>query len=180
MKKHHLTIVLLILSLDSFSSNIFVRNENLFFSDTAKQDNFIVIDFVKDCFVFQGKDSLNATTLSRNEICVLDSMVSEYIKNYNCDVLKKEKEKNDLKNPELRVNGLLLKDNHSYFKQYLPAQNTKNKKIVWVNCIHQTEIKEKDYKSQGIIIIADGANKYFNLWINLTDREILKRRNYVP
>ena len=174
MKKHYLTIVLLILAFDSFSYNRFVINENIFFSDTAKQDTFIVIDFVKDCFVFQGKDSLTATTLSRNEICVLDSMVSEYIKNYNCDVLKKEKEKNDLKNSELRLRGLLLKDNHLYFKQYLPVQNSKNKKIVWVNCIHQTRINEKDFKSQDIIIIADGMNKYFNLWINLTDRKILR------
>lgn len=54
-----------------------------------------------------------------------------------------------------------------YFKQCVAVVNSKNEKIVWVNCIAKKVAKLSDWENE-IRPVMDGGDAYFTLKINLT------------
>jgi len=55
-----------------------------------------------------------------------------------------------------------------YKRQYIAMINGKGEKEVWINCI--CDIYTKDWRN-GLIIVLDGGNCFFNLKINLTAKK---------
>ena len=58
-----------------------------------------------------------------------------------------------------------------YFKQCVAIVNSKNEKIVWINCIAKKVAKHSDWENE-IRPVVDGGDAYFTLKINLTIGEI--------
>jgi hypothetical protein len=58
-----------------------------------------------------------------------------------------------------------------YFKQCVAIINSKNEKIVWINCIAKKVAKFSDWENE-IRPVMDGGDAYFTLKINLTTGEI--------
>jgi hypothetical protein len=93
------------------------------------------------------------TTLSKQEIELTERILHKAVEKHN------RKEKNQF----YKTLSLSL-----YYRQFVPVINSKGQKEVWVNCIGT---KPESYWRNGIQIIYDGGNYYFNVKINLSTGE---------
>lgn len=57
-----------------------------------------------------------------------------------------------------------------YVRQYFPAQNARGEKEVWVNCHCETS----DYWRQAPLLVKDGGNCHFSVYINLTTGKVYR------
>lgn len=56
-----------------------------------------------------------------------------------------------------------------YYRQYLPTYNRSGEKLVWINFIKKSEVKELPEK---ITMVTD-SQFYYNCWVNLNQSKIL-------
>lgn len=61
-------------------------------------------------------------------------------------------------------------DIHNYNLQLLSILNEENQKVVWVNALCRNSNPDVAQWKKSIIIVSDGGNCYFNLYINLTKK----------
>lgn len=57
-----------------------------------------------------------------------------------------------------------------YKRQYMPFQNKRGEKVVWVNCFCISNMDFPDWK-KAIVIVDDGGSCFFNVIINLTTKK---------
>ncbi|MBC7495268.1 MAG: hypothetical protein H7221_09695 [Flavobacterium sp.] len=101
-------------------------------------------------------NSYKPTTLTQNDIKIVDSLLIVCLTKYNNSLNDDDK--------ELRID---LKK-YNYRKQLIVVINKKGEKEVWVNCLCHNWDNSK-WKTE-IIVVDDGGNCYFNLKINLTTK----------
>ncbi len=113
-------------------------------------DNFAVINYnpQKHNFIFENA---KPTKLNQSEIQKVESIVSKTIGKYN----------------EKQINALKIKDLGKYKRQFIPVINEGGKKIVWGNYFCRAN---KNWKRE-ILVVMDGGNCYFNVFVNLTKSE---------
>ena len=102
-------------------------------------------------------NSYKPTTLTRNDINDVDSLLIACVTDYNNSLDKDHK--------EWSIN---LKSN-SYRRQLIVVTNKKGEKEIWVNCFCDTWGSDK-WKTE-ILLVDDGGNCYFNFKINLATKK---------
>lgn len=110
-------------------------------------DNFAVINFNprKHNYIFKNA---KRTKLNQTEIVIVEDLIEKAVNKYN------EKQKD----------GQKIKDLNKYKRQYIPVINKEGETEVWANFFCR---EEQDWK-RNVIVVEDGGNCYFNLYINLT------------
>jgi c-di-AMP phosphodiesterase-like protein len=146
----------LILSLTSCSQpekdKVLNLKNNISNIDTS---NFVVITFdQKTNWPFNN--SFRPTTLNKEEISDIHSLVNECVLKYNNGLSKQHKE-----------NYSIDFKKYTYKMQYVAVLNNKGEKEVWVNGF--CDAWNKKWKEE-IIFVFDGGNCYFNMKINLTSK----------
>ncbi len=154
-------ILLLMFSLTQFDHKA-IRIAETIVSDTLQQHStkYVILPLSLRDSSFTGfNNSYKVTTLSEDEIKQLKELITKAAHNYNkscthCPL--------DLK----------IKNTSRYYKQFVPALNTKGEKEVWVNCLWDVyDIKKWQ---NHIIFVFDGGAYYFKVKINLTTKKILR------
>lgn len=102
-------------------------------------------------------NSFTPTTLTRDDLNSIDSLLIACVTDYNNSLDKDHKEWSiDLKK-------------YNYRKQIIAVTNKKGEKEVWVNCFCHTWDNNKWKKD--ILLVHDGGNCYFNFKINLATKK---------
>jgi hypothetical protein len=105
--------------------------------------------------------------LNTDEIIEIESLLSEFIKNYNPAQVRFFDSINKA-HPEYRFNkNDFIIDLARYKRQYIPVINEKGEKEVWVNCFCDNPPNWKNEIEQ----VMDGGNCFFNVKINLTKKK---------
>jgi hypothetical protein len=118
-----------------------------------------------DAGYFKVKDP-KETTLSYPERIQLENILASYFeKKWNPELMK---------NADsvwiIQTYGKDYKINLArYVRQYIPALDDDGNKIVFVNCVCNTN--GRDFRKE-MIFVADGGKCYFHLYINLTKKTI--------
>lgn len=119
------------------------------YKSKAKQvaENFVVINYNprKHNFIFK---TAKRTKLNQTEITMVEGLVEKAIFEHN------------KKQPD----SLKIKDLAKYKRQFVPVINEDGDKIIWVNYFCRANGNWK----RNILMVADGGNCYFNLYVNLT------------
>lgn len=106
--------------------------------------------------------SFKPSTLSQNEINIIDSLLIASVSNYNNSLDKNHK--------EFSINF----KKYNYRKQLIAVTNKRGQKEIWVNCFCDTWHSNR-WKSE-IMIVDDGGRCYFNFKINLATKKFYEFR----
>lgn len=102
-------------------------------------------------------NSFNPTTLTQDDISIVDSLFIACVTEYNKSLDKDHKEWSiDLKK-------------YSYHKQIIAATNKNGDKEVWVNCFCHTW--DNNNWKKDILMVQDGGSCYFNFKVNLATKK---------
>ena len=102
-------------------------------------------------------NSFNPTTLTKEDLNSIDSLLVACVTDYNNSLDKDHK-----------VWSIDLKK-YNYRKQLVAVTNKKGEKEVWVNCFCHTW-DNNNWKTD-ILIVHDGGTCYFNFKLNLTTKK---------
>jgi len=102
-------------------------------------------------------NSFNPTTLTKQDINIIDSLLIVCVTDYNNSFGKVHKER------------CIDLNKFDYHKQIIAVTNTKGDKEVWVNCFCYTW-DNNSWKTK-ILLVEDGGNCFFNFKINLATKE---------
>ncbi len=105
-------------------------------------------------------DSLKAASLNENDIPRLMALAEKHVENWDNE--QPIKYTSGVKRPRQ------LKD---YFLQYLPVYGKSGNKLVWINFIWKSDVKEL---LQTLFTSADNPH-YSNCWVSLPQEKILSR-----
>ena len=107
------------------------------------------------------------TTLTKNEIQEIDTLLKKCIDSYNPEQLAKFNSISKA-HPEynLKVQNFVI-DLSRYKRQYFPFVNSAGQKEVWVNCFCNDF--GKNWKNERLTV-EDGGNCFFSVVINLTTK----------
>ena len=153
-------ILLLIFSLTQFDHKT-ARIAKTISSDTLQQQStkYVILPVsLRDSNITGFDNSYKETTLSEDEIKQLKELITKAANNYN-------------KSCKHCPSDLKIKNTSRYYKQFVPALNTKGEKEVWVNCLWDVDDIKK--LQNHIIFVFDGGAYYFRVKINLTTKKIL-------
>ena len=108
--------------------------------------------------VFVNIDSLKGASLSEDEISLLTNLTDKCVQKWN-------------KKLPVRYTDGYRGDRKAedYYRQYIAAYNKAGDKLVWINFIRKTDVKELPEK---LITITD-SQFYYNCWVNLSQSMIL-------
>ena len=82
------------------------------------------------------------------------------------EIIKKAIEENNSTAPKGRQVG----DISGYKLQFLPIENAKGEKEVWINAMCRDVGKESESWKKDLIIVSDGGSCFFNIYVNLTNK----------
>jgi hypothetical protein len=108
--------------------------------------------------VFMDIDSLKEASLSENEISLLANLTDKCVQKWN--------RKLPVKYTDGYRGDRKLED---YYRQYIAGYNKAGDKLVWINFIRKTDVKELPEK---LIMITDSPF-YYSCWVNLSQSKIL-------
>jgi hypothetical protein len=134
----------------SKNANDSTKNNNLKF-DTSK----IAIIKLNEKGSWPFNSTYQPSTLTQNELILVDSCLIACVNNYNNSLDKNHKQWS------IDLNKL------NYRRQLIVVTNSKGQKEVWVNCF--CWINSDEWKTH-MLIVDDGGNCYFNFKINLTTK----------
>jgi hypothetical protein len=141
-------------------------------NEPLKNRKFIILDYNKYIELIGNKDSLTSVILTEVDIKELNRLIIEYVNNRN-RIIEPEVKLGIQKSPhntEIIKNSKYLPEPTSFSYQLFPVKNSKGQKLVWINGIHGSLVKNENLNN--LRIIADERNLNFNFWANLTSREI--------
>ena len=110
-------------------------------------------------------DSIKAqpTGLDEMELLVIESLVMQAVDEHN--IKMKDKYKDD------SVLTYRMIELQNYKRQYIPVKDEKGNKYIWVNCF--CDDFGIDWRNE-IVLVMDGGDCYFNFYINLSEKKILR------
>ncbi len=144
------------------------ENEKPFKSDKSEEISVLDTSVIA---ILHYDNSLNwvfenskPTILKSSEITLIDSVINSCIANYNSEKLELISMMiND--HPEIKIDSTnFLIDIKDYKRQYLPVENEKGERLVWVN-LFCGDFKKNTWNK--VLIVKDGGKCYFSLKINL-------------
>jgi hypothetical protein len=142
--------------------------EPLLSSSPLLIDTSIIVVIPFDTTQNWGFRNCKPAYLTNDDLTKIDELIRECIDNYNT-VQERQYDSISTKNlsPEIDKKNFII-DLSRYKRQYITVINKKGEKEVWINCFCNTW--DKNWR-EGLIIVMDGGNCYFNLKINLARRE---------
>lgn len=119
-----------------------------------------------------SRDTLAPAVLNKEELKQLNQLIAGQILKENRSVEPEVKDmvRKSPQHSEMIENSKYLHEPESYYYQLLPVVNANGQRMVWINAIHNSLVKEKPDKN-AIILIADGRNLYFNFWAYLPSQK---------
>jgi len=124
--------------------------------DTS-QYAILKLDSNSEKYIF--KETVQASTLSYQEIKKIEELISRATSDYNKSIIKEYK--TEAKN----LPYIIIHESIKYHKQFISVINVNGEKEVWVNCFSAG--MRSDWK-QRIVAVADGGSSFFQIKINLT------------
>jgi hypothetical protein len=139
------------------------RKNNALAYDTS---NIAIIKY-ESTFTFM-EDNCTATELSQSDLAEIDSLLVSAVQGYNF-AQEKYYKKALQQNPNNYIDRVdFLIDIEKYFRQYIPAINSKGEQIVLVSCC----CKNLDVRMRSVPLHAkDGGHCFFSVKINLTPHQ---------
>ncbi|MEJ7643750.1 MAG: hypothetical protein WKF87_04095 [Chryseolinea sp.] len=146
MTKKHIIILVLIATIIRCKS---------YGQDNIKQD-FKILNLAETP-MFMNIDTLKGASLNATEIASLANLADKCVRKWNekLPIKYADGHKSDRRSEE-------------YYKQYLPTYNRVGDKLVWINLIRKTDVKELP---EDLITITD-SQFYYNCWVNLSQSRI--------
>ena len=145
----------------TFSVVTFAQKEN------SDLDNFAVLNKDSLEYVPWVVKDFKTVILTSNEIDLVDSLFQDF---------KTKSNNGDTTIQAMGEIGLM-----NYKRQYLPVLNDNGEKIVWINCfcvsgsnLPHFSSNNPDKWNEEIIIVKDGGNCYFSVFLNLTTQRFEK------
>ena len=152
---------LLTILLTAFSVIAFAQTEN------SDLDNFVVLNKDSLEYVPWVVEDFRSVVLTSSEINLVDSLFQDF---------KTKSNNGDTTIQAMGEIGLM-----DYKRQYLPALNDNDEKIVWINCLcvngsnlPHFSSNNPDRWDEEVIIVKDGGNCYFSVFLNLTTQRFEK------
>jgi len=117
-----------------------------------------------DLFPFEGAQK---ASLNTQELKLIESILFEAIQTYNVERAKQFAQyKTKYPNDALDKKQFLI-DLAEYKRQYIAVVNKQGQKEVWINCFCTDDFAWK----REIVTVLDGGKCFFNLKINLTQKQ---------
>ncbi|WP_018476240.1 hypothetical protein [Pontibacter roseus] len=164
--------ILLFAVLLSMSGIALGQDVRISLNDPLSSERYSLLSYDGNIELVGSRDTLAPAALSTEELKELSKLIAEQIVKENRAI---EPEVNGMvrKSPqhaEMLEKSTYLFEAASYYYQLLPVMGNNGQKMVWINAIHHSLVKEEPDKHT-VILIADGRNLYFNFWAYLPGQE---------
>lgn len=131
-------------------------------TEGSKTDQFSVLIMDSLEYIPWVVKDFKGITLTDEEIHVVDSLFIDF--------------KDKSNNGDSMIQAMGEIGAMDYRRQYLPVVNAKNEKLIWINCFcvlgtylpHFSSTSPGKWKRE-VIIIKDGGNCFFSVFLNLND-----------
>lgn len=141
-------------------------------NDPLRSGRYGLLSFDGNIDFLGSRDTLALAVLNKEELKELSKLIIGQIikENRAIEPEVKEKVRKNPQHSEIIEKSKYLNDPELYYYQLFPVVNNKGQKMVWVNAILHSLIKEEP-DEQTVILIADGRNFYFNFWAYLPSQK---------
>lgn len=160
---------------DSTQTNV-TNKDTLIVTDNIVLDSLDFNVLKSDTsFEYVFPKTFKSADLTENEIKQCEVLLISYIANYNSVEAKRRFNQVTKDNPNLEFDLEDFTINlRNYGRQFVAAVSENGSKIVFVNCFCDPE--HYDYRKTKLVEVFDGGKCFFNLKINLTEKEVFDFR----
>ncbi|WP_439879765.1 hypothetical protein ACSX1A_11325 [Pontibacter sp. MBLB2868] len=144
-------------------------------NDPLREGKYYQLDYEEYIGVVGKGDTLRPGHIDKKEIADLNRLIVRYVQEKN-KALEPKINKEIQRSPhhaEMIKNSNYLFEPEAYYYQLLSAVNSNGQKLIFVNAIHSSFLKNNKELDE-LRVVADGRNMYFNFWVNLATGEIQK------
>jgi hypothetical protein len=171
-----LAIFLILTSFGCFKTNESAdrhEKKNLLSSDSGKENDSLFVSVLKydSSYSYLFPTSVASVDIAPVEIEVCETLLADYVKEYNLAAVEKYKEVTK-EGPKANVDEKdFIIELQRYGRQYLPVITEQGDKIVYVNCF--CDPRRFNNWRRNLIVVQDGGHCFFNFKVNLSKRKIV-------